>query len=144
MVWVCGFHRYGIFLMAYPVYIASRIFGFLPCSVQYNRKNDATKVVTTYFDIIWFIVSLAMYTSAIVFNLIYNYHALLTESIIIIIGGRLLLLTGNLNAIFAIVMDFYHRDEIWKVIQHFHEFDKEVMGDRLFKNSYRIVPAVRN
>lgn len=126
MVWMQGFHRYGIFLMAYPVYLSSRIFGFLPCSVLYNRKNGATKVIVTFVDAIWFIVSLALYTSAMIFNVIYNYHGVLTESVIIIIGGRLLLLTGNLNAIFSILMDMYHRHEIWKIIRHCHEFDHEV------------------
>lgn len=128
MVWVRGFQRHGIFLIAYPVYLSSRIFGFLPCTILYNRKNGSTKVVVTFIDALWFMISLTLYASAIIFNVIYNYHALLTESIIIIIGGRLLLLTGNLNAIFCILMDMYHRHEIWKIIQNCHEFDREVSG----------------
>lgn len=126
MVWIRGFHKYGIFLMSYPVYLSSRIFGFLPCTILYNRKTGATKVVVTLIDAIWFIISLALYTSAIIFNVIYNYHAVLTDSVILIIGGRLLLLTGNLNAIFSIIMDMHHRHEIWKIIKHCHEFDREV------------------
>lgn len=133
MVWIRGFHRGGIFLMAYPVYLASRIFGFLPCTILYNRKNGSSKIVVTFTDVLWFIISLALYTSAMIFNMFYNYHALLTESVIIIIGGRLLLLTGNLNAIFSILMDMYHRHEIWKIIQHCHQFDKEVS-----ENVYKI------
>lgn len=116
----------SVFSVAFPIYVISRIFGFLPFSLAYDRKLRTTIVRVTVFDIIWLCLSLLLHIFFFIFNWIADQQSQVTDSRILIISGRLTLWGGFFMAIFAMLMDLLNRNRIWEIIVKFNEFDEEI------------------
>lgn len=126
MCWSKKYPKNGVFSFIIWLYVASRIFGFLPFSVEYNKNREWNKVKVTVLDWLWFVISISFYASAIAVA-VHHAHFYTTFSCIEIIFMILTKIAYNVIAIFTIITDMINRKCIQKLISNFNEFDKQVI-----------------
>lgn len=126
MVWNVSLSKNNVFGVVFPVYVIGRCLGFWPFSVIFDRKHRTSRVKLRVFDYIWFTVTLGIFGTCLGYNIRYDYHSSQTDSLILIVSGRFILIGGFIMSIAALIADMANRKNIWKIITKFFEFDEEV------------------
>lgn len=110
-----------------PIYYFSRIFGLLPFTIVYDTNGDVHEARITYFDVLWFIISVCLYLLLALFS--YK-HIQVPEgpnvSQILVLGDCALLIAGLLYGAVIIVFDLYNRFKLIDIMKKFTTFDMEV------------------
>lgn len=127
MAWNHNATKNNVFGVVFPVYLIGRCLGFLPFSVNFDTKHKTSRVTLNPFDVVWFVTMLSVYGACMAFNFQYDFHSSQTNSLILIVSGRITLIGGFFMADCALIADMLNRKCIWSIITKFHEFDEEVM-----------------
>lgn len=127
MLWSKNYPKNGVFSFIVWFYVASRIFGFFPFSIELDKKNEWSKVNVTIIDWFWFVISIFFYASAIGFT-VYQTHLFVSYITIDVILSLVTLTAGNTIAVISIITDMINRKRIWKLISNFNQFDKKVIN----------------
>lgn len=127
MTWHCyPNNNNDVFAVVFPVYLIGRCFGFLPFSINVDKKTKISFPIIRLIDWLWFFIVLAIFCIYLYYNFRTDYHSSGTDSMILVVSGRLILIVGFFMGIFGIIMDMFNRNCIWSIITKFHEFDEEV------------------
>lgn len=126
MFWSKKYPKNGVYSFIVWFYVASRIFGFFPFGIKFDKKNEWSKVIVTIADWLWFVISISFYTSTIIF-IVYHTHPFSTHISIEMIFSLVTLTAGNTIAVISIITDMINRKSIWKLISNFNHFDKKVI-----------------
>lgn len=119
----------SVFAVAYPIYIISRIIGFMPFSIECDdsRSHRLSTTKITIFDIVWMVLAIGVQVFFIVITSIHDFQSQITDSRIAIFSGRMTLWVGYLMAIIAIFLDFVNRRRIWEILVRMDEFDEQLI-----------------
>lgn len=116
----------NLFHVVFPVYVFARLFGFLPYSIRWSKKKCIKSVRVTFFDVLWFISAISIYTILAVFTVSLGFYAKVIQSSILIIGARLILFFGLFIGVLAICMDMFNRNKSFRILMQLHAVDREV------------------
>lgn len=126
--------RDNIFSLTSWLHVMVRVFGYWPFSIKFSTAgaNEKTHsyVCIKGSDWLWFIVSiviLVLLSSLLIIVIIKanqntNSKAKLIEGII----GNITVLSFTLVGLFSVIMDMINRNDLWKTISIFYDFDEEV------------------
>lgn len=127
MMWNARPPKNNAFSSILKIFVIARCFGFCPFSIPTKGKLKENTICVKKIDWLWFIVSLSIYISFMVFVIVKYKHRDITElSIMEFILNRIALLGDNSIALMCIVMDMINRKMLWKILTTFSEFDDEV------------------
>lgn len=117
--------KYNFFYSFRPIYYFSRLFGFMPFTINYHSNGTIQGPVIRSLDIVWLITSICFYfVSAILTYTTAPYHQT-TESAILSSGDDLILISGLIFGIFIIIMDWCNRFKLVNIQKNIHTFDEE-------------------
>ena len=131
--------KYNLIYGLLPVYFFSRAIGLLPFSIVCNSTGKVQCARVRAFDFIWFVFSIGLYISMALFI----YQAMVipkdpNESVILIIGDNLLLISGLASAVIFILIDMFNRNRLVGILKNLTVFDDEVgeNAQKKFKNVF--------
>lgn len=111
---------------ATPIYYFARLFGFAPWKIP--RHNNNNKVSLNLMDIIILLTFFSIFVYLIYWNInIFSIITNHTKSLILDIGGQVVLVIGVIISVTAFSLNFLFRNRIWSVLQKIYEFDNEVL-----------------
>lgn len=123
--WTKSHSKNEVFSIIRWVYVFSRVFGFFPFSVVYDKKRQSSKVQVAIWDAAWFIIAILIYVGIVAHSYCHEYNEL-PKSFIQRLTAFLTLTASCAIAIYGNLMDMVNRKDIWKIITNFHEFDEMV------------------
>lgn len=111
-----------------PVYVASRIFGFLPFTINHDSRGEVMKASISVFDAVWLIVSITANLTGIYYVLSHSLKQLfaIKESPILFDICRAIAVSGFVLTIISICLDMINRNRLIEIIKDFTKFDKQV------------------
>lgn len=118
-----------------PIYYFSRILGLMPFSFIYDARGELQAPQIRPIDGVWYVFSLCIYVLVAIINIqiaIQKQTELKAISFALYFGHYMLLIKGLLISAISIVMDFYNRYTLVKILQAFIAFDKEVSCNRKY------------
>lgn len=119
-------NTFNFFDCVRPVYRTGRLFGLLPFTLNYTSNGEIDSCSLRITDILWFLISVAI---CIIFSLL-GYSALSpTQDIrttILLLGGRLVLISGVSLAGISIIIDIFNRHRLVELVKAINLFDQEV------------------
>lgn len=111
-----------------PIYYFSRVFGFLPFSIEFDSKGEVQNARISAFDFLWFVIVIG-------FHLVLAFICLqkqdspkfnLNLSYILFLGDYILIILGLIYGAEARLMDMCNRSKFVRIVRQFDDFDKEV------------------
>lgn len=119
--------KYNFIYGLLPVYFFSRAIGLLPFSIVCNSNGKVQCARVRAFDFIWFIFSIGIY----IFMAAFIYQSMEipkdpNESVILIIGDNLLLISGFVSGVIFILIDMFNRNRLVGILKNLTVFDDEV------------------
>lgn len=115
-----------IFSTTLCVYLVARIFGYLPFSIKFRKRNKLGRVEVRLFDKLWFVTAISIrlifvcYTKGLIAatNHYTHFEDFLYQSVHT---------AGILMECFTITFEMFNRNEIWSIVVAINEFDEEVV-----------------
>lgn len=109
-----------------PMYILSRIFGFMPFSIIFDSNGAIQRARIKKLDFLWFITSIGIY-------LLSSYHFLTYSARNRIPKGRATLVYGTRSIVIFrkglnclnITMDMHNRFRLVEILKRINTFDEE-------------------
>lgn len=122
-------HADSVYDVAYPIYIISRIVGYLPFTIvcdDSSRSLQKSSIKITLFDCVWILVWVSLLIAFMVINGVFDFQSQVSDSSIVNICNRMVVWGGYLFGILTIIMDIINRKRIWKIVVMFAVFDEQV------------------
>lgn len=119
----------SVYDVAYPIYIISRIVGYLPFTIvcdDSSRSLQKSSIKITLFDCVWILVWVSLLIAFMVINGVFDFQSQVSDSSIVNICNRMVVWGGYLFGILTIIMDIINRKRIWKIVVMFAVFDEQV------------------
>lgn len=122
------FQRLDFAFIYRPVYFASRVFGLMPFSINYDSNGVVQGPKVRIFDIVWFITSICLYMCFIhqTIQTITSFKSPDSSIYLIWIGNEILLMFGLVFGVITICTDMFNRYRIVDIVKSFNTFDNEV------------------
>lgn len=115
-----------------PIYRTGRFVGLLPFTLNYTSNGEIDSCSLSLIDIFWFVISIVI---CITFSLL-GYLKLTptqdTRTTILLIGGRLLVISGVFLAGISTIIDMFNRHRLVKLVKAINSFDQEVIEAMIF------------
>lgn len=115
----------GIFSVFIWIYTAARIFGFMLFAIEYNDKNQFSKVYVSICNVLWAIVAIAIYVFIVVVS-IFQQGDILKHSNIEVLSMVMLNIGSSAITVASIIMDMVNRKRIFTIVTKLNEFDEQV------------------
>lgn len=115
----------NFYQVAYPVYIVSRLFGFLPFTIEYSAKTKIQKIFVTLKDLVRFFLALIILAFCVYAGFL-DKTLLKHNSKALIQGTRLVIFVGLILAAFSMIMDLVNRKLLGIVLMEVREIDEQV------------------
>lgn len=111
------------------VYIVSRVFGLMPFTVAYNMNGEIEKPTFTKPDVLWFLISICVYSFGIFTQLQFMFPSDLEHytSPLVVLSDSVIIMLGLILAFLAIFSDMCHRSKLVDIAKRFITFDKKVI-----------------
>lgn len=123
----------SIFEVTIPIYYLSKLFGYAAFHLPKADANGCyryekclkNRVYVTSVDLFIWTVCLVCYIALLYWNIVRNFHAGISSSssLILDIGGKIILMLGLMMAILSTILNFIHRCKVIKILYELHEFD---------------------
>lgn len=111
--------------VAYPVYVISRIFGYLPFTIEYNAKHKIQRLFVSSKDLVRFVLALAVITFC-VYVCFWKKIVLQPKSSTISHGTWIIMVSGLISTAFALIMDMVNRRSLGIALKTICQIDEEV------------------
>lgn len=140
---VVNSRKFNFFYSFRPIYYFARTFGFMPFTLVFNSNGSIQGPNVRIFDILWFIIAIAIYILSAIVVLQNTELAEIgsnIESAILKNTDFVLLVFMLFFGALIIVMDMYNRFKIFTIIKSINTFDEEVctIGDFFWCISFLI------
>lgn len=110
-----------------PIYYFSRLFGFMPFTIEFTPNGDILRIQVTKFDIIYFVVTIFVYSLS--FYLFLNFMVISkNRPTPATIAELIIQLLVSLNVIFGIIttgLDMHNRHQFFAITKEFILFDTQ-------------------
>lgn len=109
-----------------PVYYFSRVFGFMPFTIEYDTNGKIHGPKLRLIDILWFILAIFLYILSIIvhFRNVEQYSK--DSSFILIYGDYLILKLNLIFIILIVVLDMCNRFKLIDILKNINTFDEKV------------------
>lgn len=123
--WKNRLNQNDIFSSTLCVYLVARIFGYLPFSIEFSKRNKSGRVEVRLFDKLWFVTAIAL-------RLIFVWH---TKGLIVAKNHythfedflyQMVHTVDILMECFAITFELFNRHVLWRILVALNEFDEDV------------------
>lgn len=119
----------NIFGLFRNVYVFARLWGYVPLSVNLNNVPLPHKVKVSFSNGFLLLIQTSVYMFFMVVNLIFSYSPVKPQvSSLVSVGLNKLNEIGILCGIVFIWADVVNRQRIWRILQKFLQFDREVQN----------------
>lgn len=120
--------KYNFARTMQPIYIISRTFGLFPFTIIHDLNGDIQGIRVTFFDLLWFLISISIYILLAIYNFCYlKFPQNTNVSEVLYIGDYLLLILGLIFGAALIASDMYNRFNLADIAMQFTKFDKKVI-----------------
>lgn len=109
-----------------PFYYFSRIFGYMPFSINLDTNNVIYRPAINAFDILWFVFAIIVYISTGIACYIQMSKASYTSSVVLNNGGWLMFVLTMAFGTLTIVLDMYSRFGFVDILNRFNRIDGKV------------------
>lgn len=116
----------NFYQVGYPVYVVSKIFGFLPFTIQYNAKLKINRVFVSFKDGLRLCLAIIVYAVCI-FAMFWDKLEVKHNSLLIVYGIRLTSSGVLISAIFSAVTQLFNRKQIAFILREINQIDEEVI-----------------
>lgn len=111
-----------------PLYISSRLFGYLPFSATIT-KPSSNKIYLTKVDHLIFIIHVLAFILCTVFNCCVKITSDLSKSDLLAKGVKFQLIFGSFISCIILVVELVCRTSCWNIIESINDFDLKVPTD---------------
>lgn len=109
-----------------PLYISSRLYGYLPFSATIT-KPSSNKIYLTKVDHFIFIIHVLAFISCTVLNMNVAIHNNLSTSKLLVNGTKFQMVYGSLFCGIMVVGELVFRTSCWNIIESLNDFDLKVL-----------------
>lgn len=110
-----------------PIYILSRIFGFMPFTIAYNSDGGIQRARITVIDFIWFTISIGVYIFSTLNFIAFIMRTQVPHSYITLAyATRSIIIMRKLFYIVCIAADMCNRFKLVEILKKIGHFDEKV------------------
>lgn len=109
-----------------PLYISSRLFGYLPFSATIT-KPSSNKIYLTKVDHFIFIIHVLAFILCTVLNMNVEIHNNMSSSKLLVKGTKFQMVFGSVLGSMMVVSELLFRTSCWNIIESLNDFDLKVL-----------------
>lgn len=128
MFWPRNYPKDGVLSIVMWLFVASRIFGLLPFSVEYDVKRKRSQVKVTALDCFCFVIAIIIYALLVRCMVQSDPFPKLYSSIELSVRISTII-AGISIAIYSVITDMINRTSVWSIVTNLTAFDEKVNMD---------------
>lgn len=110
-----------------PIYILSRIFGFMPFTIAYDSNGAIQTARITVIDFVWFTISVGVYILSTINFIAFIRHAQIPKAYVTLAyATRSIIIFRKIFYIVCIITDMFNRFKLVEILKKISNFDEKV------------------